>query len=245
MCGDAHEDWRHIITCKSLDASLHRTESWTKLKKSMIAWRIPPDFWIAIEKGINHYAKHPLKRDKENMPPERQKPFGTTLYTLRNILQVAFRKQSRVGWEKFLKGRICTEWCTYIKHHLTSSNTKKDYQEWATQLILALWEHMYRVWTFRNTVHHEDNQGWVARYKEEAFSRCMDIIWPKKDGLRDRLHEFQLTHFNDRAKITNLRYESKRCSANLAELYLEEASLPIRTEIITIRGLSGSRSGIG
>jgi hypothetical protein len=27
MCGDAHEDWRHIITCKSLDASLHRTES--------------------------------------------------------------------------------------------------------------------------------------------------------------------------------------------------------------------------
>jgi hypothetical protein len=25
MCGDAHEDWRHIITCKSLDASLHRT----------------------------------------------------------------------------------------------------------------------------------------------------------------------------------------------------------------------------
>jgi hypothetical protein len=33
MCGDVHEDWRHIITCKSLDASLHRTESWTKVKK--------------------------------------------------------------------------------------------------------------------------------------------------------------------------------------------------------------------
>jgi hypothetical protein len=73
----------------------------------------------------------------------------------------------------------------------------------------------------------------------------MDIIWPKKEGLRDRLHEFQLTHFNDRDKITNLRYENKRCWANLAELYLEEASLSIRTEIITIRGLSGSRSGIG
>jgi hypothetical protein len=25
MCGDAHEYWCHIITCKSLDASLHRT----------------------------------------------------------------------------------------------------------------------------------------------------------------------------------------------------------------------------
>jgi hypothetical protein len=46
-------------------------------------------------------------------------------------------------------------------------------------------------------------------------------------------------------KITNLRYESKRCWANLAELYLEEASLPIRMEIFTIRDLTGSRLGIG
>jgi hypothetical protein len=142
MCGDAGEDWRHIITCKSLDASLHRTESWTKVKKAMKAWRIPIYFWIAIEKGINHYAAHPLKRDKGDMPPEPQKPFGTTFYTPRNILQVAFRKQSYVGWENFLKGRICTEWCTYIKHHLASSNIKKEYQEWSTKLKLALWEHI-------------------------------------------------------------------------------------------------------
>jgi hypothetical protein len=207
MRGDAHEDWRHdIITFKSLDASLHRTVSWTKVKKSMTAWRIPPDFWIAKEKGINQYAIHPLKRDKENMPPEPQKYFGTTCYTPRNIHQVAFWKQSHVVWENFFKGRICIEWCTYIKHHLTSRNIKKDYQEWATQLILALWEHIHRVWMFRNTEHHEDNQGRVARYKEEAISRRMDNIWPKKDGLRDQLHEFQLTHFNDRDKITNLWY---------------------------------------
>jgi hypothetical protein len=114
MCGDAHKDWRHIITCKSLGASLHRAESWTKVKKSMKVWKTPPDFWIVIEKVIDHYATHPLKRDKENMPPESQTHFGTTFYTPRNILQVAFRKQFYVGWENFLKGRICTEWCTYI-----------------------------------------------------------------------------------------------------------------------------------
>jgi hypothetical protein len=54
-----------------------------------------------------------------------------------------------------------------------------------------------------------------------------------------------LTHFNERDKITNMRYESKGCWANLTKLYLEEASLPIRTEIIKIRGLSGTISGIG
>jgi hypothetical protein len=132
------------------------------VKKAMKAWRIPIYFWIAIEKGINHYAAHPLKRDKEDMPPEPQKPFGTTFYTPRNILQVSLRKQAHVGWENFLKGRMCTEWCTYIKYHLASNNVKKDYQEWSTKLILTLWEHIYRVWTFCNTVHHEDNQGRVA-----------------------------------------------------------------------------------
>jgi hypothetical protein len=215
------------------------------VKKAMKAWMTPPYFWIAIEKGISHYATHPLKRDKDNMPPEPQKPFGTTFYAPHNILQVAFRKQSHVGWENFLKGIICTEWCTYIKQHLASSNIKREYQEWATKLILALWDHIYRAWTFRNTVHHEDNQGRVARYKEEALARRMYIIWPKQEGLRERLHEFQRTHFTDRDKITNLRYGSKRCWANLAELYLEEASLPTRMEIFTIRDLTGSRLGIG
>jgi hypothetical protein len=74
----------------------------------------------------------------------------------------------------------------------------------------------------------------VALYKEEALARRMDITWPKKDDLRDRLREFQLTHFNERDKITNLQNEIKRFWANLAELYLEEAALPISTEIFTI-----------
>jgi hypothetical protein len=101
------------------------------VKKAMKAWRISPDFWIAIEKGINHYAAHPLKIDKEDMPPEPQKKFeNTTFYTPRNMLQVEFWKQSHVGWTHFLKGKICTEWCTCIKQHLATSNIKKDYQEW-------------------------------------------------------------------------------------------------------------------
>jgi hypothetical protein len=129
------------------------------------------------------------------MPPEPQKTFGKTFYTPCNILQVAFQKKSHVGWENFLKGRICTEWCTYIKKYISLRNIKKDYQEWASKFILPLWDHIYRVWTFRGTVHHEDNQGRVVHYKEEALARRMDIIWSKQEGLRERLHEFQRTPF--------------------------------------------------
>jgi hypothetical protein len=97
---------------------------------------------------------------------------------------------------------------------------------------------------FQNKAHLEDHQGRMARYKEEALERRMNTIWSKKDELRDRLYEFQSTHFDEQTKITNLRYESKRCCANLTELYLEDAALPIRTNIYTMTGLSGTRSGI-
>jgi hypothetical protein len=183
------------------------------VKKAMKAWRIPPEFWIAIEKIINHYAAHPLKRDKEDIPPEPQKPFGTTFYTPRNVLQVASWKQSHVGWENFLKGRMCTEWCTYIKHHLTSINIKKDYQEWSTKLILSLWDHIYRVWMSRII-----RDGWRATSKRPWQEEWTSF--GQKNELRYRLHEFQLTHLNERDKITNLHYESKWCWANLSELYL-------------------------
>jgi hypothetical protein len=47
-------DWRHILNCLSLDASYHRDASWQKVKKDMQIWRLPADFWVAIEKGLNH-----------------------------------------------------------------------------------------------------------------------------------------------------------------------------------------------
>jgi hypothetical protein len=40
MCGQ-HEDCRHILTCKSLDAELIRAYSWSKLKKQMDKWSLP------------------------------------------------------------------------------------------------------------------------------------------------------------------------------------------------------------
>jgi hypothetical protein len=46
------EDWRHILNCPSLDASYHRDASWQKVKKDMQMWRLPADFWTALEKGL-------------------------------------------------------------------------------------------------------------------------------------------------------------------------------------------------
>jgi hypothetical protein len=67
MCGDK-EDWRHIITCKSLGAELIRADSWVKLRKVMEKWGMSKDTWIAIENGVHHCTMNPKKREHDNMP---------------------------------------------------------------------------------------------------------------------------------------------------------------------------------
>jgi hypothetical protein len=52
MCVNAQEDWRHVISCKALDANLNRADSWEKVKKAMTIWKLPPDFWTVSQKGI-------------------------------------------------------------------------------------------------------------------------------------------------------------------------------------------------
>jgi hypothetical protein len=106
MCNCETEDWHHVLTYGSLDASLHRAASWVKLKKSMERWHLPPDFWTTIEKGINHYTEQPNKHTVHSKDNEPQKPFRATLNTPRNLLQQAFRTQSHIGWDNFLKGPI-------------------------------------------------------------------------------------------------------------------------------------------
>jgi hypothetical protein len=62
MCNCETEDWRHVLTCGSIDAYLHRAVSSGKLRKSMDRWHLPQDFWTTIEKGVNHYTERPHKR---------------------------------------------------------------------------------------------------------------------------------------------------------------------------------------
>jgi hypothetical protein len=95
MCG-YNEDWRHVITCKYLDAELIRADSWIKLIKVMEKWGMSQDMWISIENGVHHYTMNPKKRDPTNMPTEPPPSFGTTFYVTRNRLKVAFRAQLQI-----------------------------------------------------------------------------------------------------------------------------------------------------
>jgi hypothetical protein len=74
------------------------------------------DMWTVIENEVRHYTVNPKKRDPDNMPTEPPSPFGPMLYAPRIRLKVAFRPQSQIGWDNFLKGRLSRDWITCMDH---------------------------------------------------------------------------------------------------------------------------------
>jgi hypothetical protein len=66
---------------------------------------------------------------------------------------------------------------------LSKNGTKLTGQECITKLILGVWEHMDRIWMYRNTIYHENTLQQVAQYKTEALDRRYDEIWVKHTGL--------------------------------------------------------------
>jgi hypothetical protein len=179
------------------------------------------------------------------MPTEPYPPFGPTFYAPRNRLKVAFHAQSQIDWDNFLKGRLSRDWITCMDYHFQSKGSKLTGQACITKLIMSLWEHMDRLWTYRNNRYNENTHQQVAKYKMEALDRRYDKIWQKHNGLIERLHNFQSKHFENRQRIGNLNYESKICRVNFAEQYIVEASSPIRSEIYTLSELLGARNGVG
>jgi hypothetical protein len=90
LCQETKEDWRHILNYPSLDASYHRDASWKKIKKDMHMWRLPADFWTALEKGLQH-----LSRDiKESTSPPL--PFQISVNPIRYHLRAAFQEQNSI-----------------------------------------------------------------------------------------------------------------------------------------------------
>jgi hypothetical protein len=81
MCNCETEDWRHVLACGLMDAYLHRAVSWGTLRKAMERWHLPQDFWMTIEKGVNHYTERPHKLTIHSNENEPQKTFGVTFNT--------------------------------------------------------------------------------------------------------------------------------------------------------------------
>jgi hypothetical protein len=117
-----------------------REASWANVKKAMAPWKMPPDFWTTIEKGLQHYTRNAIKNNKGAAVP-----FPGTFNNPQNLLRQALREQDEIGWSGIFKGRIATQWKVYTAQLLNAKGIKFKMQEWARKLINAMWDHTPRL----------------------------------------------------------------------------------------------------
>jgi hypothetical protein len=113
------------------------------------------------------------------------------------------------------------------------------------KIIGGLWEHLKRLWKFRNDIYHQDNEGTITRYKLEVLEREMKKIWTRHTELLPRLWVFQNQHFDRRQRIADLPYESKKCWERLDKLYLDDAETNIPGNHSDIKQNIGWRTVVG
>jgi hypothetical protein len=65
-----------------------------KVKEDMKMWRLPADFWTAIEKGIQHLSQD---TQESTSPPL---PFQISVNPIRNHLRAAFKEKTQSNGRK-------------------------------------------------------------------------------------------------------------------------------------------------
>jgi hypothetical protein len=109
---------------------MNREESWAKARKAMVHWKLPNDFWTAMEKGVHGYTR---ARNEDTIT----KPFPPTYSNRRNHLKLEFQEQDRIGWYNLLKGRLGRQWIEYVNQHIQTKNIKLKASDWAPKMIQA------------------------------------------------------------------------------------------------------------
>jgi hypothetical protein len=111
---------------------------------------------MAVENGMQSYVTAPKKAKYRTIPTT---PFSATWSIERNALKSAYHAQSKIGWDNLVKGSIAQEWFQFMETHYANQGYTLKARDWAPTFIGALWEHTQRVWKFRNSIYHADQNG--------------------------------------------------------------------------------------
>jgi len=100
----------------------------------------PIDISVAIIYGLNQWLNNKCYNGNEPdiaWPPP-QFPYHPTDHA---PIQQACELQTEIGWDEFLRGRICTDWGKIVHQYYRNMNlgTYRNSKTWETQVISATW----------------------------------------------------------------------------------------------------------
>jgi len=99
-------------------------------------------------------------------------------------IQQAFELQSEIGWDEFLRGRICTDWGKIVHQYYRNMNlgAYRNQSTWETRIISTTWRIFLSTWQKRNELLHG------ADDTENRDIRSRDIDQQIRNAYEHRVH---------------------------------------------------------
>lgn len=155
---DETED--HIIRCQHDTISAARKTGIDHLTETLLSLETPPDLSLAILYGIQKWIE---QNDHGNSPPAITWPPSTFTYHPINHrhIETAFNMQCTIGWDEFMRGRICKQWGDIIAQHYyhTEAPSSRNRATWEQRILKSIWKIFDSTWTARNSLIHGIDQS--------------------------------------------------------------------------------------
>ena len=165
---DETED--HIIRCQHDTITAAREASMDKLKETLQSLDTPPDLSLAIQYGIQKWIE---QNDHGNSPPAINWPPSTFDYNPidHRHIESAFNMQCTIGWDEFMRGRICKQWGDIIAQHYyrTAAPSNQNRATWEQRILRNIWEIFDLTWSARNNLIHGIDQTENDKILESAI----------------------------------------------------------------------------
>jgi archaellum component FlaC len=104
---------------------------------------------------------------------------------------------------------------------------------------------MLWLWQYQNDAVHENDTKKVAQFKVEAMDRDIERLEVWIEDLRHKLRTFQEEQMQQVEHVKTLQHNSRKCWAELAQMYLDEADNRTETDIQLMDQYIQGRSGVG
>lgn len=139
-CQHNTETTEHILKCQASGATEEWKTSLEALKQWMEQREAAPELIHAITTGLEAWRNgQKLETPRYSLP----------------YLSEAFEDQNEIGWKGLLHGFTAQKWEAAQELHLQFKNRNISGRRWIAALIRKLWETIWAMWRFRNSLVHQ------------------------------------------------------------------------------------------
>jgi len=197
------EDENHVLRCTHARISEARCMALARLEQIMKTMDTPRDISIAIIHGLNSWFENEQYNGDE--PDIAWPPPNFTYHPQHHAaIQETFQKQSEIGWDEFLRGRISSDWGELVQTYYQQMNLgdRRNKMTWETQIIRTTWRIFFDTWQIRNELLHgadkSENQQIKTRDIDQQIRRAYmerNFIAPQHRGLYTSVNDTLSTNY--------------------------------------------------